>query len=290
MDTPPRRIQASFWLFEQPMDAPPLVTSETTVDDMGQFTIVADPLELGPEVLGSESSVIARVELNGNMQSNGEWCGTATGSVVSPLNLDLTGSTFAAQPWVDGIVLDSIPFQCPGDPCAPDAGVADPDMGVIDADGGVERPVIEPFDVPGAARTDLTGEWLMAANLGGLPLNLWVSLMYRETESSASVDGVIRLQADPVEQPPRTTFSALVDEQGRFEVWLPDFSLDVNGILIEADVLLSAASYPDGWCGLAAGEIRSPFPLELDGSGFGAERWVPESPVPEMRQSSCPSE
>ena len=27
------------------------------MDENGQFTIVADPLELGPEVLGSESTV-----------------------------------------------------------------------------------------------------------------------------------------------------------------------------------------------------------------------------------------
>ena len=114
--------------------------------------------------------------------------------------------------------------------------------------------------------------------------------MYRESETTASVDGVIRLQRDPVDQPPRTTFSALVDDDGRFEVWLPELTLDVNGLVIEGDVLLSAASYPDGWCGMVAGEIRSPIPLALDGSGFGAERWVPESPVPDMRRSSCPSE
>ena len=61
------------------------------------------------------------------MQADGNWCGTATGSVVSPLNLDLAGSTFAAQPWTDGIELDSIPFKCPGDPCAPDVGVPEMD-------------------------------------------------------------------------------------------------------------------------------------------------------------------
>jgi len=285
--SPPRKILASFWLFEQAMDAPPLVTSESLVDDNGHFTMVADPLELGPEVLGSESTVIARVELNGSMQAAGDWCGTATGMVVSPLDLDLSGSTFAAQPWEDGIVLDAIPFQCPGDPCAPDMGISEMDAGVIDGDAGVERPTIDPFEVPGAQQTDLTGEWLLAADLGGLPLNLWVSLLYRASETTASVDGVIRLQRDTVNEPPRTTFSALVDEDGRFEVWLPNFALDVNGLAIEGDVLLSAVSFVDGWCGMVAGEIRSPLPLDLDGSSFGAERWIPESPVPETRFSRC---
>ena len=61
--------------------------------------------------------------------------------------------------------------------------------------------------MPGSARADLTGEWLLAADLSGLPLNLWVSLMYRESETTASVDGVIRLQRDPVDQPPYNLLS-----------------------------------------------------------------------------------
>ena len=36
-----------------------------------------------------------------------------------PLNLDLAGSTFAAQPWTDGIELDSIPFKCRVTPVHP---------------------------------------------------------------------------------------------------------------------------------------------------------------------------
>ena len=40
--------------------------------------------------------------------------------------------------------------------------------------------------------------------------------------------------------------SAPVDASGRFEVWIPGFSIDVNDTEIAADILLVAGSTEDG--------------------------------------------
>ena len=76
---PPRRIEANFWLEDQAMDMAPIATAEAEIDDQGRFVIIAEKLELGPDVLGSESSVEARVELHGQSVDSLAWCGTVFG-------------------------------------------------------------------------------------------------------------------------------------------------------------------------------------------------------------------
>ena len=50
-----QEYEVKFWLHDQPTDAPALVTTETEVDENGEFRMVADPLDLGKEVVQSES-------------------------------------------------------------------------------------------------------------------------------------------------------------------------------------------------------------------------------------------
>lgn len=286
---PPRRIQAKFWLHDQAEDLPPLVITDTSVDENGQFIIIADPLELGPEVLGSEANVAARVELHGQSINSDEWCGVVIGSVVSPLNLNLDGSTFGARRLTDGLNLEDVPFRCPGDPCAPDAAAPPPDAQPSDA--GVQRPARPDFSVPEPSQQDLTGDWFLQASLGGLPLGLWISLNFHagdEPLGTGSIDGALRLATDPVHQPARLTFTTTVDELGRFDLWLPGIILEVNTLVVEGDVLLSAASFDDGWCGIAAGQVISPFPIDLAGSTFGAIRWQPGGAPPAEPLTQCP--
>ncbi|MEE2788153.1 MAG: hypothetical protein VX589_12495 [Myxococcota bacterium] len=280
------RYEVRIWLDDQDPTSTPLVTTETTIGVEGTFRMSATPLKLPPELLGSETSVFAEVILDAAQVEEGLLCGIAFGSVVSPLELNLEGSTFAAQPFVEGIELSSVPFACPG-ACLVEPA---PDADGTEADADVSKPTTPIVDVAPAKRQDLTGEWLMSATLGVLPLNLWVTLNYREAPDGilASLDGAIRLTTDPVDGPARATFTAPVDPEGRFEVWLPDFRLNVNEIAVEADILLAAASTEEGWCGLAAGEVRAPIELDLEGSTFRAQRWVPGSEPPEDLQTRCP--
>jgi len=287
---PPRRIKAEFWLARQPDDIPPLIVTEADISEDGAFVIVADPLELGPDVLGSESTVSARVELHGQIRDSHNWCGIVYGSVVSPLELNLEGSTFGALRLFEGLTVDDVPYRCPGDPCALDAGTSDPDSGLV-TDAGPTAPPRPDFQVENGRRHDLTGDWFLQASLSGLPLKLWVATVYRDTGTeggTASIDGTIRLAADPIDTPPRLHFTAKVDSEGRFDVWLPRLALEVNELVVEGDVLLSAASFDDGWCGRASGQITSPFPLELAGSTFGALRWSPGTDPPAEPIQQCP--
>ena len=285
---PPRLFTVKVWLEDQALDEDPILEGvETALGDDGTFEIFASPLELGPEVLSSQTTVIASVQLNAVVRSDGEFCGLAEGEATSPLNLDLSGSTFGALRYVDGLTLDEVPFRCASDPCAPDAGLdIGPDMGPAD-DAGVTRPEPPSVDVD-SARRDLSGDWLVSASLSGLPLSLWVALSYREHDSQASVDGTLRLVADPVDAPGRAYFSAPVDESGRFEIWLPGLSLEVNGLMVQGDILLAAATIEEGWCGAAAGQVSSPIMLDLVGSTFAAVSWIPGTEVPETPPNACP--
>ncbi|MBV72260.1 MAG: hypothetical protein CMH52_13120 [Myxococcales bacterium] len=289
---PPKRVEARFWLEENPFDMDPVVTTVADIGDDGRFVIIADPLELGPETLGSPSTVAARVELHGQAIDNDQWCGIVFGNVVSPLNLNLEGSTFGAIRLTDGLTSDSVPYRCPGDPCAPDAGVPI-DVGAMDDAEVISQPERPAFTVTNGQRHDITGDWFLQANLSGLPLNLWISLNYRggdETASPASLDGTLRLATDPVEQPARLTFSAEVNETGEFDLWLPNLELDVGALIVKGNILLSAASFDDGWCGLAAGNVTDPFEIDLTGSTFGALRWMPGTEAPNEPLSACPSD
>ena len=256
---------------------------------MRRFVIIAERLELGPDVLGSESSVEARVELHGQSLDSSAWCGTVFGSVVSPLTLNLDGSTFGALPYTEGIASTDVPFQCPGDPCAADAGMS-ADVGVM-TDTSIERPERPEVTVTDGQRHDLTGDWFLQATLSGIPLPLWIALNYRaasEPNGPASLDGVLRLARDPIDQPGRFSFSAEVNEKGEFDIWLPGIDLAIGDVVVVGDVLLSAASFVDGWCGVAAGAVTQPFEIDLTGSTFGALRWEPGTETPAEPLGQCP--
>ncbi len=292
-EPPPVELTAKIWLARQDaQNDPPLLTTTTTLEEDGSFVIVAHPLELGTDVVNTEEPVRANVILNARTMGPDSWCGVVEGSVSSPLNIGLDGSTFFAQrdPDETGVSTD-LPFRC-GAGCGvevePDAGV-EGDAGMA-SDGGVDAaPRPESPDLTGVAseRRDLTGHWILNAQLA-VNLQLWLTLVSGPDE--ASVDGLLRRVTDPLVSPPLATFSAEVDEDGYFEVWLPGLQLDSPLGAVDADILLGAASVPDAICGAAAGAVRSPFMLDLAGSTFYAQPWVPGSDIPADLPNACPEE
>jgi len=295
--TPPLDLNARIWLHDQPVDAEPLVITTTRVAEDGTFELVADPLNLGTEVLESESAVIAIVNMLSRILDGDQWCGDAVGSVTSPLNLALDGSTFYARRDDDGArVLDELPFECPGDPCAPDAGL-EPDSGVdMGVDGGPQRPASPDLSAIESTRRDLTGEYFVAASLNGLiTARLWLSVVYRESMGEdgtlqAGIDGALRSVRDLPDSPPASNFFAPVDADGRFEVWLPELAIAIGGLQIEGDILLGAATIDGGFCGGIAGTTRSPFELDLAGSTFFAAPWTPGDEPPVEPANACPGD
>lgn len=290
-------LTARIWLATQPETAPPLVETTTLVAPDGTFELVADPLDLGTDVIESEASVVAVVTMASRVLGGDAWCGTATGSVTSPLQLKLDGSTFfAARDDLGQGIVAELPFECPGDPCAADLGVdaAMPDAGI---DGGPMRPASPDLSAVESARRDLSGEYFFNASLKGIPVRLWISLLYRESVDAegitrAAIDGALRTASDAPDSPARTTFFAPVSADGRFEIWLPGFVLSVAelNLDISADILLAAATVDGGWCGAALGEARSPFELDLEGSTFFAVPWAtPGGERPVDPPNRCPA-
>ena len=129
----------------------------------------------------------------------------------------------------------------------------------------------------------------MKASLAGLPLSLWITIFDHASEGNSTLDGTVRLTRDEVDAPPRLTFFTEIDETGRFEIWFPDLSLEIEPVLVEGNLLLSAISLQDSWCGAGAGEISSPFAIDLEGSSLYAIRWVPGTPEPEDLSDACPA-
>ncbi|MEZ4471946.1 MAG: hypothetical protein R3F60_14360 [bacterium] len=299
-------------------DSPPLVVTTTTVNDDGTFQLIADPLDLGTEVLNSAEPVKARVVMNSRSTSADNWCGDAEGSVVSPLTLNLAGSRFSAfrhvpQDWIckvaveDGEprdcvgdevadnknyehVYEALPFKCaaqPGDvePPAPDMGVA--------PDGGPTRPAAPDLSAVDSMARDLTGNWLLDAKVNGaIPLQLWLSMIYTAgADGSANLDGALRSVTASPGTPALATFTTTVGADGRFEIWLPGLSISTDLATVQADILLAGATLPDGICGIAAGQVNQP-PLGAltERTTFHAEPWDPTTEVPMGRPFACPAE
>lgn len=285
-----------FWLEDQdPETEPPILETNATLAVDGTFALVAQPLSLGAELLNTANPVEADVQLNSLVRDGESWCGTMTGSVTSPLTLNLEGSTFSAQrDEGDPIVLDDVPFQCPmtecGETFSEDAGLTE-DGG--SSDGGVPRPASPDLSDIESQRLDVTGDWLLSASLGGLPLQLWVGLLYRPAEGMGpdGIDGLIRLTRDEVVSPARVIFDTTMNADGQFDVWLPGFYLDTEIIVVEGDILLSAVAIDENlWCGRGGGAVTSPFPIDLSTATFAAVRWTPgtEPPSPQDSLQACP--
>ncbi len=294
--TAPVEQVVRFWLMDQdPETDPPLLETPATMDAAGTFTLVAQPLSLGADLLNTANPVEADVQLHSLVQDGAAWCGTMTGRVTSPLELGLEGSTFAALRDDEQLsVLEEMPFACPMTECGEafevDVGV-EGDGGV--SDEGVPRPATPDLSEFESQRLDVTGDWLLAASLGGLPLQLWVGLLYHEAEGPGpdGIDGIIRLTRDEVVSPPRVIFDTTMNADGQFDVWLPGFYLDTGVIVVEGDILLSAVAVEAGiWCGRGAGVVTAPFPIDLTDATFAAVPWVPGSELPENEDilRACP--
>lgn len=288
-DSSNRQYEVRFWLHDQPEDDPPLVITETIVDGDGQFRMIADPLDLGKDVVQSESAVLARVILDAGIIDADSWCGGVSGQVTSPLNLDLDGSIFFAQRMTPGLVYEDLPSGCPNSDCDidNDAG-SDSDMGTGDDEN--LRPASPDLEAFETVRTNLTGDWILNASLNGLPLALWITLYDRNPNAAGGMDGAVRLTRDTVDSPPRTTFFTVVDENGRFEIWLPDLYLEIDPLVIQANFLLSAVSQAEYWCGGGAGSVSQPFEIDLDGATFFAVPWTPGADEPEDLPNACPND
>ena len=312
----PIPLQARIWLERQDhtqempivvVDPPPEITAE------GLFSMVADPLRLDPETLGVDAEVQAVVTLKSRIISDQAFCGDALGEVVSPLTLNLEGSTFYAERWKEGLLSTDLANRCPagedamggsnqGDAMGGNSG------GMMGGDSGgdsggnmggqnmSEKPETPDLSAIMGQAVDVSGHWLMNVKLSiGIPLKLWVAFVYTSTETGGYLDGVLRRETALVSEPPIATFSAEVDENGAFEVWLPQFTLSMP-VPIEGDLLLSGILLPPdeegqavGWCGAAAGQTRLPSEIDLAGTTFYAHPWVPGDPSPDPLFEACPT-
>ncbi len=292
----PNDLQARFWLDRADPDVdPPLTVVMTRVHEDGTFVLVAD-LALPPELLGGDTTVLASVVLAVSTLSEHAWCGDATGNVTSPIVIDLMGSTFfATRDEVDALQKGDIPFQCPRVECVdePSSDSGPTGDGGPPLDGGVPRPAAPDLSDVASTRRDLTGHYLMHARLAGaIALKLWVSMLYAEATDAdgrvaAFVEGSLRRATDLPGSTPLITFSTPVAADGRFDIWLPGLMLDSPLGPVNADILLTSATLPVGFCGRAAGTVRSPITLDLANTNFAMTPWAPGTPLPDPLPNSC---
>ena len=91
---------------------------------------------------------------------------------------------------------------------------------------------------------DLTGNWIISANLAGsLPLKLWAELVYTPGTPDGgtfggSLDGALRRATDSPGSLALASFTTQVTTDGRFEVWLPTLQVGQT----QASVLLVGAT------------------------------------------------
>ncbi len=314
----PRNLKVKIWLDRQnPKVDPPLVETTTQIDDQGNFVIEAKPLVLDKEVLNASDPVIADVLLKAKIQSKDQFCGDATGSVTSPLQIDLAGSTFYAQRDEDfSLQKMGLPYQCVQLNPDPNQGDAQVDQGSNTMDQGVDmameipKPQTPDLSEFASNLANLSGSWMVVANINNLKVKLWLTLAYSEYlvdgKKSAILDGMIRRSADLPDAVPIAQFSTLVGQDGRFEIWLPGFSLD-KPLPIQGDILLSAVTLINDnadmgmnmntsgetqaiWCGKGAGAIQKPFVISLENSTFYAHPWVFGQALPDETINACPTD
>ena len=329
-DAPPFTFQAKIWLDRQDpkMDTPlVIVEPPPQINSEGRFTLTADPLILDAETLGLAVDIKAVVDLNSVSVNADQFCGLATGDVTEPFTIDLEGSTFNALRDDEGLltVEDIEEVACPqeqaagemagemaGEAAGESAGESAGDVAgelAGESAGEVAGEVVEPQkpDLPslereGSAPADITGHWYLNVSLaGGLSLPLWASLVYTpppaegvtEGAEGGVIDGALRRADDPLDAAPLARFTAPINADGVFEVWLPNFTLE-GDLSVEGDLLIGGVIIPNEdpaqtyWCGEAAGEARRPIPLPLNGTTLYATPWVPGTPAPTDPLSACP--
>jgi hypothetical protein len=134
------RLQA-LSLFPSPTRMPVGMEMTTTVpvDSAGQFALTFNNVMIdgAANPLTGNAITITTTTMMGTLRSADRLCGTVTGMVTQPIQVDLTGSTFGAIRVPDGATGMALPqpeTACPS--IEPDAGLPDatmPDGGVPDA-------------------------------------------------------------------------------------------------------------------------------------------------------------
>jgi hypothetical protein len=157
----------------------------------------------------------------------------------------------------------------------------------------VPRPTSPDLTDVSSVAADVTGHFLVTARLAnGFALQLWLSLVYAGGPDGGTLDGAIHKTQDAPGTPAAATFTTTVTPDGRFELWLPTFSMQTNLGRLEADILLSAVTLgADGFCGEGAGQVRRPLAMSLEGATFAAQRFVPGTAAPPANEvaSACPA-
>ncbi|HEY2748698.1 MAG TPA: hypothetical protein VGL86_28960 [Polyangia bacterium] len=275
----PIPLHARLWLATADPDTDaPLVETDSIVAADGTFDLDAEPLVLAAGATpGLNTAVDANVVLHAATQSPSAWCGSATGDVVEPLALDLSGSTFAARRDDDGtLAVADVPQSC-----FPRAG---------GGDGGVmatPEPMAPDLSSVSSVLADLSGNWILDANLAQeLPEKLWAELVFTPSPSGAggSLDGALRRATDAPGSVALATFSTVVSADGRFELWLPTL---VVGTTQASVLLVGATRSADVFCGAGAGRVHTPIDLDLTGTTFGATRWTPGTALPTDAPDHC---
>ena len=271
-------MRACGWRPPTPTVDAPLIETDSVVAADGTFILDAEPLRARRRLdAGLNSAVRANVVLHAATQSPTAWCGTATGNVVSRWRSICRGSTFAARRDDAGtLALTDVPQSCFPHGTTGDGGVIE-----------TPRPMSPDLSSVPSALADLTGDWILDANLAQmLPMQLWASLRYTAAPGGAggSLDGALRRATDPPGSVALTTFSTAVDADGRFELWLPAL---VVGTTQASVLLVGATRSADVFCGAGAGRVHKPIDLDLAGTTFGATRWVPGTPLPTGAPDHC---
>lgn len=109
----------------QPLSLDPQATTfprEPVGDPIQANTVIADDgtfeIDLGEVLLVGQSNpitgsdIVATLRFSGRVESPDYWCGDVTGTVTAPLNLDLTGSTFAGTRIFGELPVDPIIASC----------------------------------------------------------------------------------------------------------------------------------------------------------------------------------
>ncbi|MFT4704966.1 MAG: hypothetical protein ACI81R_002674 [Bradymonadia bacterium] len=283
------RIGGSFHFPDEPVDSPPLATWESEYSRDGRFQLRSGRVRISADRSPIEDTAVdVDFVLDVLVLSEGEFCGQVTDEesvTFAPLILELRGTTFGGRLYdPTGPIPTEVPLRCPGAP-EPEGDAGTPDVG----DGDVLEAPVEL--VSEGVRADIGGRYWFATAIPSFPLglNFIADITYREGDSRAAIDGTLRTDTSEPGAPSAATFSAEVDEVGRFDVVI--FGLVAEGTLtVEADVALAARIVDeDTFCGAADGSVFSPLSISLEGTTFGAVRIADDATeAPDNILTDCP--